>query len=83
MVILDEELPDVTAACKRICECSHVPLVLLGSRIDPDAWDNAVALGADAYFKREMSRREMIARIRAILRRYRTIRHSVRGEGHE
>ncbi len=70
LVILDEAMPESQQLCARIRERSQVPIILLGSDPSEEAWNRAVNWGADAYLRRVMSRREFVARIRAILRRY-------------
>lgn len=75
LVVLDEDLPDSQALCSQIRESSQVPIILLGSDPGEEAWNRAVTWGADAYLRRAMSRREFVARIRAILRRYLKTKH--------
>jgi response regulator RpfG family c-di-GMP phosphodiesterase len=75
LVILDEELPHSQELCTQIRERSQVPIIILGSDPSEEAWNRAVAWGADAYLRRAISRREFVARIRAILRRYLQARH--------
>ncbi len=70
LVILDETLPGIADICSQIRAQSDVPIILLGSEPDAKAWNQAVLLGADAYLRRAVSRQELVARIRAILRRY-------------
>ena len=79
MVILDEELPHSDEVCSRIREQSCAPIILLGSKPNGEAWDKAVAMGADAYLRRAVSRRELMARMRAILRRYRNVKYAEGG----
>ena len=81
LVILDEDLPDSQALCSQIRERSQVPIILLGSDPGEEAWNRAVNWGADAYLRRAMSRREFVARIRAILRRYLKTRHPADHDG--
>ncbi|MCD6452894.1 MAG: response regulator transcription factor [Dehalococcoidales bacterium] len=71
LIILDDELPNGEDICLRIRERSEAPIILLGSDSSETAWDRAVAMGADAYLKRTVGRFEFLARIKAILRRYR------------
>ena len=70
LVMLDETLPGIADICSQIRAQSDVPIILLGSEPDAKAWNQAVLLGADAYLRRAVSRQELVARIRAILRRY-------------
>ncbi len=80
LVILDEALTYSEEICSSIRQQSGVPIILLGSSSNGQAWSRAVAIGADAYLKRVLSRKELIARIRAILRRYRHVNYPEREE---
>lgn len=75
LIILDEDLPDAQDLCSQIRKRYQVPIILLGSDPAEEAWNRAVTWGADAYLRRAMSRREFVARIRAILRRYLKAKH--------
>jgi PleD family two-component response regulator len=70
LVILDEESPDVAETCSYIREELNLPIIIIGSDASDSAWDRAVSMGADAYMRRFANRSEMVARIKAILRRY-------------
>lgn len=70
LVVLDEAVPDIADACLKIRAQSQAPIILIGSKPDARAWNQALSLGADAYLGHSVSRRELIARIKAILRRY-------------
>ncbi len=70
LVILDEESPDAAETCAYIREELNLPIIILGSDASGSAWDRAVSMGADAYMRRFANRSEMVARIKAILRRY-------------
>ncbi len=76
MVILDDELSRSEEMCSRIREQSNAPIILMGSEPDGKAWSRAVALGADAYLRKTINRRELVARMRTILRRYRASMYS-------
>jgi two-component system response regulator RegX3 len=71
LVLLDLMLPgiDGTALCRRIREQSRVPIIMLtakGTEIDKVV---GLELGADDYVTKPYSFRELLARIRAVLRR--------------
>jgi len=70
-VILDVMLPDVEGfeVCRRIRSASDVPILMLTAR--GDATDRIVGLeiGADDYLAKPFNPRELLARLRAILRR--------------
>lgn len=74
LVLLDLMLPDLpgTEVCRRIKSeprTSHVPVVILTAR--GDELDRVVGfeLGADDYVRKPFSVRELILRVRAVLRR--------------
>jgi two-component system KDP operon response regulator KdpE len=73
-VILDLGLPDLdgTEIIKRLREWSRVPVLVLSVREGED--DKIVALdaGADDYLTKPFNGRELLARVRAILRRTQT-----------
>lgn len=75
LVILDEEMSRSDELCSRIREQWNAPIILLGSDPRGKGWERAVAMGADAYLAKSIDREELVARIRAILRRYLNIKH--------
>ena len=70
-LILDLMLPDADGleVCRRIRQTSDVPILMLTAR--GDAMDRVVGLeiGADDYLPKPFEPRELLARLRAILRR--------------
>jgi DNA-binding response OmpR family regulator len=71
MVLLDIALPDIDGleVCRRIRALSTVPIIMLTAR---DAEADRVAgleVGADDYVTKPFSFRELVARVRAVLRR--------------
>lgn len=74
LVLLDVMLPgiDGVALCRRIREQSRVPVIMLtakGAEIDKVV---GLEIGADDYVTKPYSFRELLARIRAVLRRNRS-----------
>jgi two-component system response regulator RegX3 len=71
LILLDLMLPEIsgTEVCRRIRQKSNVPIIMLTAK-DSDV-DKVVGLelGADDYITKMQSSAEMIARIRAVLRR--------------
>jgi len=71
LTILDLMLPDIDGieVCKRIRQTSDVPILMLTAR-DEDV-DKIIGLevGADDYLTKPFNPRELVARVRAILRR--------------
>lgn len=70
-VILDLGLPDVdgTEVIRRLREWSRVPVLVLSVREGEDDKINALDAGADDYLTKPFGGRELLARVRAILRR--------------
>lgn len=73
VVILDVMLPDLDGfeVCRRIRERSDVPIVMLTARGEETDRIVGLELGADDYLAKPFSPRELLARIRAVLRRAR------------
>ncbi|HEY4247039.1 MAG TPA: response regulator [Lacunisphaera sp.] len=70
-IILDLGLPDLdgTEVIKRLREWSKVPVLVLSVREGEDDKIAALDAGADDYLTKPFSGRELLARVRAILRR--------------
>ena len=71
LVILDIMLPalDGFEVCRRIRTWSKTPILMLTARSDEDDRINGLELGADDYLVKPFSPRELVSRVRAILRR--------------
>lgn len=71
VVILDLMLPKISGeqVCKDIRNGSDVPIIMLTAKGELDDRINGLELGADDYLVKPFSPRELIARIRALLRR--------------
>ena len=72
IVILDEALPgrDGIKACAELHCMFGVPIILLGKDSSGQAWVRAVEAGADFYLREPFSNLVLVARVKAILRRY-------------
>jgi DNA-binding response OmpR family regulator len=72
VVILDLNLPDVDGfqVCKTIRETSEVPVIMLTARGGEVEKVKGLEMGADDYITKPFSHLELLARIRAVLRRY-------------
>jgi two-component system, OmpR family, KDP operon response regulator KdpE len=70
-IILDLGLPDLdgTEVLRRLREWSKVPVLVLSVREGEDDKITALDAGADDYLTKPFSGRELLARVRAILRR--------------
>lgn len=71
LVILDIMMPklDGYQVCKKIRERSQVPIIMLTARVDEVDKVLGLELGADDYVTKPFSKRELMARIKANLRR--------------
>jgi two-component system response regulator ResD len=71
LVILDIMLPalDGFEVCRRIRSWSRTPILMLTARGDEDDRIQGLELGADDYLVKPFSPRELVSRVRAILRR--------------
>ena len=71
LIILDIMMPEMdgTEVCRRIRQDSQVPIVFLSSRDDEIDRVLGLELGGDDYVTKPFSPRELLARVRAILRR--------------
>lgn len=71
LILLDLMLPGISGieVCKRVREVSSVPIIMVTAK--DDEIDKVVGLevGADDYLTKPYSYRELLARIRAVLRR--------------
>lgn len=83
MVLLDLMLPgiDGTALCRRIREQSRVPIIMLTAKSTEIDKVVGLELGADDYVTKPYSFRELLARIRAVMRRNRDVPQPEGGSG--
>lgn len=71
LIVLDLMLPEVDGLtiCRLLRRESNVPVVMVTARTTEDDRLRGLDLGADDYISKPFSPRELIARIRAVLRR--------------
>jgi len=74
LVLLDVGLPDINGfeLCKRIRQDSGVPIIFLTARSSEIDRVVGLEIGADDYVVKPFSPREVSARVRAVLRRFRS-----------
>lgn len=71
LIILDLMLPDIDgeAICKAVREFSDVPIIMLTAKSSEDDRVRGLGIGADDYVIKPFSPRELVARVKAHLRR--------------
>jgi DNA-binding response OmpR family regulator len=71
LVILDRRLPKLSGddVCRRIRATSSTPILMLTGEKGSDERARLLDLGADDYLEKPFSRKELTARVRALLRR--------------
>jgi DNA-binding response OmpR family regulator len=71
-IILDLGLPDIdgTEVIVALREWYHAPIIVLSGRTSPGDKIGALDVGADDYVTKPFALRELLARVRAVLRRH-------------
>ena len=71
MIVLDINMPEMDGldVCKEVRKTSDVPILFLSSRDDEIDRILGLELGADDYLTKPFSPRELVARVKAILKR--------------
>lgn len=71
LIILDLMIPKVTGeeVCSRIRNISDVPIIMLTAKADEDSKIEGLNIGADDYISKPFSPRELVTRVKALLRR--------------
>lgn len=72
VILLDIMMPELDGfeTLKRLREFSQVPVLILTARDEEDDRVRGLELGADDYVSKPFSHRELVSRIRAVLRRH-------------
>ncbi len=79
IIVLDEvhqKGMDRFAACKHLHDDYGIPIILLGEDSSDEIWERVMKAEADLYLIKPFSYRELVARMKAILRRYRASNYS-------
>lgn len=77
LIILDLMIPKISGeeVCSKIRNASDVPIIMLTAKSDEESRIDGLSIGADDYVVKPFSPRELIGRVKALLRR------SYRSEG--
>lgn len=81
LVLLDVMMPDLDGfeVLKMIREVSTIPVIMLTAKGEEDDRVRGLELGADDYITKPFSPRELVSRVRAVLRRTETAAGSLHG----
>lgn len=71
LIILDIMLPEISGLeiCKAIRNSSNVPIIMLTAKDDENDKISGLEMGADDYITKPFSVKELISRVKAVLRR--------------
>jgi DNA-binding response OmpR family regulator len=71
LILLDLMLPDFSGEelCKKVRQVSDVPVIMITARVEEENIIQGLAIGADDYVTKPFSPRQLVARVRAALRR--------------
>jgi len=70
LIILGEGLAeDSFKACRQLRQAVDIPILMLGTTPRSRGWVKAINAGADLYLAKPVSQAELVARIKAIMRR--------------
>lgn len=75
LILLDVMMPDIDGfeVLRRIREVSTVPVIMLTAKGEEDDRVRGLELGADDYVSKPFSPRELVSRVKAVLRRIETV----------
>ncbi len=82
LVVLDLMLPgeDGLSLCRGLRAESDIPVIMLTARGEETDRIVGLEMGADDYVAKPFSARELVARIKSVLRRHRTLPRNLRGD---
>ena len=71
LIILDLMLPDISGeeVCRLVRKDSNTPIIMLTAKSAEDDLINGIVIGADDYITKPFSPREVVVRVKALLRR--------------
>lgn len=71
LIVLDLMLPKISGeeVCTTIRATSDIPIIMLTAKVDEDDKIEGLTIGADDYITKPFSPRELVSRVKALLRR--------------
>lgn len=71
LIILDLMIPIISGeeVCKKVRAISNVPIIMLTAKTEEEDKITGLAIGADDYVSKPFSPRELVGRVKALLRR--------------
>lgn len=71
LIVLDLMLPKLSGkeVCRKIRTTSSIPIIMLTAKAEEDEKIEGISIGADDYLTKPFSVRELVVRVRALLRR--------------
>ncbi|MFZ3578340.1 response regulator transcription factor [Virgibacillus sp. DJP39] len=71
LIVLDLMLPDISGeeVCRLVRKDSNTPIIMLTAKSAEDDLINGIVIGADDYVTKPFSPREVVVRVKALLRR--------------
>jgi two-component system OmpR family response regulator len=83
LVILDLMLPDISGeeVCQSVKEGGDIPVIMLTAKASEEERIAGFALGADDYLVKPFSPRELVWRVKAVLKRNSGDRHGAASDG--
>ena len=81
LIVLDVMMPvlDGMEVCRQVRKFSRVPVIMLTARVEDDDRILGLELGADDYVGKPFNPRELVARVKAVLRRVQVAETSAAG----
>ena len=71
LIILGEGLPiNSFKACSQLRRAVNVPIIIIGAVLSDRGWNRVVEAGADCYLPKPFGYGELVARVKALLRRH-------------
>jgi DNA-binding response OmpR family regulator len=73
LILLDLMLPDFSGEefCEKVRRISDIPIIMITAKVEEENIIHGLAIGADDYVTKPFSPRQLMARVRAALRRSR------------